>query len=230
MNPQQNIRWHGLAWLLFGGFCVFLNRYSNLDVALSNLFFNAELHQFPFKQNQWLTLILHDGMRWLAATVWLGLVFTALRTKHNRANYIEIANLLTVSVLCAVAVSLLKAKSMHSCPWDLSIFGGSADYFRIFQDTRSLQNSGPGKCFPSGHASTAFMWIPLLYSTLPILMQHRGWVTFAILTAGTLSGGVQLLKGAHFMSHVLVSAWICWGVTLAWHSSRLFLKAEKLKV
>lgn len=230
MNPKHNILWHSLAWLLFGALCIFLNRYTNLDVTLSSLFFNAEIHQFPLKQNPWLTLILHTGMRWLAAAVWLGLLFSALRATLNRAHRLEIANLLIVSMLCAVAVSLLKAKSMHSCPWDLSIFGGSADYFRIFQNTNGIQNSGPGKCFPSGHASTAFMWITLLYSTLPTLRQHRVWVIFAILMTGALSGGVQMLKGAHFLSHVLTTAWVCWGVTLAWHVSVLFLKARKLRV
>ncbi|WP_413761046.1 phosphatase PAP2 family protein, partial [Vibrio vulnificus] len=86
---------------------------------------------------------------------------------------------------------------MHSCPWDLKLYGGTADYFRLFQNTRVVANPGPGKCFPSGHASTAFMWIVLLYSPMPWLRQHRSTMTIAVLLMGGLAGGVQIAKGAH---------------------------------
>ena len=31
---------------------------------------------------------------------------------------------------------------------------------------------------------------------------------------GTLFGGVQVARGAHFVSHVLWSAWMAWGINV----------------
>ncbi|MFP5483184.1 MAG: phosphatase PAP2 family protein [Gammaproteobacteria bacterium] len=109
---------------------------------------------------------------------------------------------------------MLKALSSHSCPWDLNLYGGAADYFRLFQNTHAVANPGPGKCFPSGHASTAFMWIVLLYSPMPWLKRHQTTVAIVVLFMGGLASGVQIAKGAHFTSHVLATAWLCWGVSL----------------
>ncbi|MBU0784189.1 MAG: phosphatase PAP2 family protein [Gammaproteobacteria bacterium] len=83
-----------------------------------------------------------------------------------------------------------------------------------YEDTRNSANTGPGKCFPSGHASTVFMWIVLLYSPLPWLTNRRSRMCILLFSAGLLAGGVQVIKGAHFLSHILATAWNCWGVTL----------------
>lgn len=211
-NPTRIHHW--AAWALLGLFIVFLNRYTGWDQAISNVFFDPQAANFPLKQNQWLGLLLHDGLRWLAAGIWLGFGFLLclkpFRLKYGGA----IVFILLVSLLTALVVSILKAQSVHSCPWDLKLYGGIADYFRLFQNTRVVANPGPGKCFPSGHASTAFMWIVLLYSPMPWLRQHRSTMTIAVLLMGGLAGGVQIAKGAHFVSHVLATTWLCWGVTL----------------
>lgn len=219
MSQRSRYLQNFVAWLLLGLVCFALNRYTNSDVALSNLFYDAETTRFPLKDNHSLTLLFHDGLRWLTVLIWLGLLIAAILPKCDATARREILKILAISLLAAVIVSMLKSSSVHSCPWDLSMYGGTADYLRLFERTFDTQNTGPGRCFPSGHASTAFMWIVLLYSPLPWLRKQRKSVAVLLLLSGTLAGAVQITKGAHFLSHVLATAWICWAIPLIYYGS-----------
>jgi hypothetical protein len=79
--------------------------------------------------------------------------------------------------------------------------------------TRS--DGGPGHCFPSGHAVAAFAFLPLYFqwrSERPrVAVALLAWV----LGLGLLFGWAQLARGAHFPSHTLWSAWLCWVIGAA---------------
>lgn len=213
MQKNNIVASHWLGWLLSGLLIVWINRYTNWDTGLSQIFFDDHSNSFPLKQNELIGLIFHEGIRWVAAMIWIGLVIATIFQKSKQTRF-EIVHILIVSLLSAVVVSLLKASSAHSCPWDLAEYGGMANYNRLFEHGVNTTNLGPGKCFPSGHASTAFMWIVLLYSPLAWLTSHRKLIGALLFAMGLLASGVQIMKGAHFLSHVLATAWICWGVAL----------------
>lgn len=63
---------HWAAWALLGFLVVLLNRYTEWDQAISSMFFDRATNVFPLKQNHLLNLLFHEGLRWLAATMWLG--------------------------------------------------------------------------------------------------------------------------------------------------------------
>jgi membrane-associated PAP2 superfamily phosphatase len=44
--------------------------------------------------------------------------------------------------------------------------------------------------------------------------ERSGLVLFAVILAGVVFGFAQQLRGAHFISHDLTTALICWSVTL----------------
>ena len=74
----------------------------------------------------------------------------------------------------------------------------------------------PGHCFPSGHASGRLLPVRLLFRR-PALGNRR----FACaglgraLATGMAFGMVRVAQGAHFLSHNLWSALVCWLVILA---------------
>lgn len=121
---------------------------------------------------------------------------------------------LVLSILAAIAVStLVKRISSSSCPWDLAEFGGVARYVSHWR--WGVQDGGPGHCFPAGHASAAFGFVAgwfVLRRAAPSLA--TGWL-LASLAAGLVLGLAQQLRGAHYLSHTLWTAWICWTVGLA---------------
>jgi membrane-associated PAP2 superfamily phosphatase len=171
---------------------------------------------FPLRDHWLLSQVLHEGGRRLSWLVALALclgVWWPLgplrRLPAGRRLQLAVATL-----AAAAAVSLLKGVSTASCPWDLHAFGGFARYASHWQ----LQpDGGSGHCFPAGHASSGFAFMAGYFAfeaREPVLA--RWWLAAAV-AVGLLFGIAQQLRGAHFMSHTLWSAWICWVVAWAIH-------------
>ncbi len=163
-------------------------------------------------RDHWLTSrVLHDGMRWVTWLLALALLVSirwpfgaVLRALTQRERVLW---LLTTFAAAAV-VPLIKRGSLTSCPWDLAEFGGAAQYISHWR--WGVADGGGGHCFPSGHATTAFAWFSgsfALRRSFPALA--RKW-TWGVLAVGLLLGGVQLLRGAHYVSHTLWAAGLCW--------------------
>ena len=121
---------------------------------------------------------------------------------------------LVASVLGAIALStLVKRLSDTSCPWDLAEFGGVARY--VSHWAWGVRDGGPGHCFPAGHASAALGFVAgwfVLRRAAPGMATV--WLLVA-LVAGMVLGLAQQARGAHYMSHTLWTAWICWSLGLA---------------
>jgi membrane-associated PAP2 superfamily phosphatase len=115
------------------------------------------------------------------------------------------------SLLAALlSVTLIKAFSHTSCPWDLQTFGGTAPYVSHWNVW--LDDGGGGHCFPAGHASTGFAFIAVYFGLRQAgVLGARKYLLMAVL-AGFVLGLSQQMRGAHFMSHTLWTAWLCWTV------------------
>jgi membrane-associated PAP2 superfamily phosphatase len=161
-----------------------------------------------------LSTVLHDDARraawiptlWLVAGVWKP---TGVLRRLSSTQRVQWAG---SALLALASISLLKHVSRTSCPWDLAEFGGHASW--ISHWAWRLRDGGPGRCFPAGHASAAFAFVSgyfVLRGVSP--RQARAWLIGA-LAAGFVLGAAQQLRGAHFMSHTLWTAWLCW--TIAW--------------
>ena len=164
----------------------------------------------------------HEAARRLAWLLALALCLSVWWPAGPLARITQAERLrLAVSVLLsALAVSLLKLGSQTSCPWDLVQFGGLAQYMSHW----SLRpDGGAGHCFPAGHASSGFAFAGGYFafrSTDAVLA--RRWLAGA-LVAGAALGIAQQWRGAHFMSHTLWTAVVCWSstwlVSAAWPRS-----------
>ncbi|WP_409661964.1 phosphatase PAP2 family protein [Caldimonas sp.] len=157
--------------------------------------------------------ILHDGGRWLSAVtlgawaLWAAGIGEASdgprRGERWRAWGLTVALLLLVPAV--------KRLSLASCPWDLALFGGTARYLSHWVLWwPGAGDGGPGHCFPAGHATSAFAFLPGVW----LWWQHdrrkaMAWGA-AVLAAGVLVSLAQTVRGAHFVSHNLWTAWICW--------------------
>ena len=120
---------------------------------------------------------------------------------------------LMTTLVCLGVISLMKRVSLTSCPWDLAEFGGVAHY--VSHWVLGMRDGGGGHCFPSGHASAAFAYLSggwALARAYP--RAARAWV-LACVGLGVVYGLGQMLRGAHYPSHSMWTAWICWAVTLA---------------
>ena len=204
-------------WWLAGALALIflLARYTPLDHALTGIFYDPGTRQFPLRDHAFWAVIMHTGLKYLSVAAWFALlVYWATLRGHQSRQPLRraIGFTLLVAPLAALAVSSLRALSAHSCPWALSIYGGTADYFRFFK--AMPLNPGSGRCAPSGHAAAGFVW---LTGYIALRGVDRTATRFALafgLLLGVLTGLTQIVRGAHFLSHVLLTAWICF--TVGW--------------
>lgn len=184
---------------------------SGLDLTLAHWYGSAQ--GFPLHEDWFLSKVLHTKAQqagWvcvIALAVAIRWPFGVLR-QINRSERIA----LLAGILAALLVIItLKGINHTSCPWDLTEFGGRANY--VSHWALRLRDGGPGQCFPGGHASTGFALIAG-YFALQHTAPHaaRVWLTVALVLGFGL-GWVQQMRGAHFMSHNLWTGWLCWTLT-----------------
>ena len=205
------------GWGLVGALALIflLARYTPLDHALTGLFYDPAARGFPLRDQAFWAVIMHAGLKYLSAAAWFALLvywITLRRQSSRRPLRQAVGFTLMVAPLAALAVSSLRALSAHSCPWELSLFGATADYFRFFDAVPP--NPGSGRCAPSGHAASGFVWFTAWIALRGVdRVKARFALAFA-LSLGLLAGLTQLVRGAHFFSHVLLTAWVCFAV--AW--------------
>lgn len=184
---------------------------SGLDFALSQLF--AGEGGFRLRDDWLASRVLHDGGRWLAALVLFVLAIDTWRPLLAGPSRRTRAAWLAVTVLLMTAVPALKRVSDTSCPWDVAGLGGRVPYVPHWLS--GVVDGGPGHCFPSGHAVAAFAFLGLYFLWRCHRPRLAGGLLLGVLGAGTLYGAAQLVRGAHFLSHTLWSAWLCGAGALA---------------
>lgn len=178
-----------------------------LDLPVARLF--ASTQGFALRDNWWTSTLLHEGGR-LAAWVTLAAVMLALwrAPAPQQPSRAQRGAWMAVMLLCILAVPAIKRFSPTSCPWDLAEFGGVAAYVSHWR--LGLADGGPGRCFPSGHAVAAFGFFGMYFLWRDhSALRGRAWLA-AVLVAGAVFGLAQLARGAHYPSHTLWSAWLCW--------------------
>jgi membrane-associated PAP2 superfamily phosphatase len=185
---------------------------SGLDLALVRAWGSAD--GFGWRDHWFTARVLHDGGRWLAGAVLAGLALNVWRPLFgNTLPRAERWRWLLVTLATLLLVPLLKSASLTSCPYELAEFGGPAAYVSHWRF--GVGDGGPGRCFPSGHATSA---VAFFYGWFALRERHRaaarGWLA-AVCVLGALYGWAQMARGAHYPSHTLWSAWLCWTLALA---------------
>ncbi|MBU1360020.1 MAG: phosphatase PAP2 family protein [Gammaproteobacteria bacterium] len=192
-----------------GALCLLLGwDATGYDLALAKL--SATPYGFPLRDNGFLVHVLHEDARTLSWVI-LAAIVAGIRWPWGLLRRLALRERvqLAVTILASViAVSLIKTSSHTSCPWDLQVFGGVARY--VSHWSWGVQDGGPGGCFPAGHASAAFAYLGGYFVLRRVSPgAARGWLV-GVLCVGLVLGVAQQLRGAHYLSHTLWTAWICW--------------------
>ncbi|HEY5633580.1 MAG TPA: sulfatase-like hydrolase/transferase [Burkholderiaceae bacterium] len=103
--------------------------------------------------------VLHAGGRALAALALVVLAADLFRSSAGAPARAQRAYWFAVIALALLPA--LKRLSLSSCPWDLAEFGGTAAY--VPHGLPGTGDGGPGHCFPSGHAVSAFAFFGLYF-------------------------------------------------------------------
>lgn len=184
-------------------------------------FFDTTTNEWIARHDWWANELLHTGGRnlmrlvgVLALLAWVG-SYRSMRLATHRA---DLGYFAACMVLVPLTIGILKQISNVDCPWDLQGFGGSMPLIHWFEPRPAeLPHAA---CFPGAHSSSAFALFGLFFvwrSAKP------AWATIALLGTLALGGAfsiAQQSRGAHFVSHDVVSALLAWLMCLGLYRFR----------
>ncbi|AOA59067.1 phosphatase PAP2 family protein [Acinetobacter larvae] len=162
---------------------------------------------FPYQQNWYLRDIQHDLFKKILIgcySVFLILWLISFRSPRFAAQRWHYAYMFFGAALSTAVIGLLKAFSVHDCPWNM-LQSSPQGWVWHLQGIK-------GQCFPGGHASTGFAMMTgyFVYRLQqPKRAQFFLWLGLAL---GFMLGWGQMMRGAHFLSHNLWSAWIIYAL------------------
>lgn len=192
---------------------------TDLDIRLADAAFDKVTHSFPM-QHAWLAerfnhVILKAVLSALGACAVVLALWDALRPQRgwSPSRRIGMRVVAMSAVLVPSAISVLKHFSTSHCPWDLQRYGGTEPYIRLLEWVPA--GISAGHCMPGGHASSALWMISIAAFWWPHDRSRSVLVGLAMLVFGLLVGWLQQLRGAHFLTHTLWSAWIAIAIVFA---------------
>jgi membrane-associated PAP2 superfamily phosphatase len=197
------------------------SEYAGLDFWLSRHFYDLKLGVWPYRSHWLMEDVLHRGGRNLVVAMAIGLSllfigsFFRPRLKPYRKDF---AFVLVAGLSGPAIVGTFKALTHIYSPWDLLLLGGSQPYIRIFDHVPA--NSPVGHAFPAAHASGGFAWFSVFFALRRRAVPGYRLSLILPLVLGFIFGVAQQVRGAHFLSHDLVSLGTCWLCAALWF--RLF--------
>lgn len=182
--------------------------FSGLDLPLARLFGSAD--GFPWRGRRWFVIAFHEIPRNVSSVLVVALAIGIFKPwsflkRLSRRERVQ----LVLSILGGMLlITLLKKTNHTSCPWDVKEFGGRALY--VSHWAWGVLDQGPGHCFPAGHASSAFGFLSGWFVIRKLGPQIATRWLLAALVLGLVLGFAQQMRGAHYLSHTLWTAWVCW--------------------
>lgn len=201
------------AWLLFL-FAMLIFSILNIDFTITDFIYRLQGNTWAWKDTLITQEVLHKGGKWLSLTMGLAILFLLVlstATPQLKDYRTPLLYLFSATLLSTLLVATIKQLVSMECPWDLSRYGGEQDFIGLL-DIRP-PSMPASACFPAGHASAGYTWIALYFFFAAIRPQWRFKGLALGLGLGLTFGLTQQLRGAHFLSHDLWSAMICWTVS-----------------
>lgn len=213
---------HYLALALLIFTLAVMAEYSGFDLWLARQFYDAQQQTWPYRNGYLTKTILHDyaqhAIRLIAMLV-IALVAASWKIETLRRYRRELVYLLLVLASGPLLVGLLKSVTHIQIPWRLAEFSGSMPYIRLFDPV--APGIPVGHAFPGGHSSGGFALFGLYFLCERVAPRYRYLGLMTPLTIGSLFAVNQEIRGAHFLSHDLVSMAICWAMAVFW--ARIYL-------
>lgn len=195
---------------------------TGLDLWVQDHFYDFTTHAWLVDHDESIArMLFYTGPKaliWILATALLGLACApaALRARlpfkkvEKRDLWIAICTL----AIAPLVVASSKATTNVFTPHEVRRYGGFAPYVKVIDSYPDNDRPAKrGRGFPAGHASGGFA----LMAAAGLAHSRRGrWIGAGIgLMAGSAMGIYQICKGAHYLSHTIVTALICWIVFLS---------------
>ena len=159
--------------------------------------------------------MLHDGVRQVAALGAVGLLLCLAGSFLHpgaRAWRRPLLYLVLAIALSTASMPFFKSATKVYCPQQLEEFGGVQPYVPLLAPVAAPHDTG--RCWPGGHAATAFSLFALYFVLRDRRPRQARWVLRAVLAGGAVLSAAQIMRGEHFFSHNLWTMLIDWTICL----------------
>lgn len=197
------------------------------DFKFSQFLFGLEGGAWNLKDNFVTETLIHVYGKYLALFFYFSIIVILIFSyAKNRLTYYQrgLVYLLSSTLVATLLISFLKSVTQIDCPWSIADLGGDQAYMH-WVNLLFRPHDG-GRCFPSGHASAAYAFFSLYFFSYRFFPKKAISILIAVFFVGLIFGIAQQLRGAHFISHDLTTAFLCWNVNLLFYY--LFLEEKKL--
>jgi membrane-associated PAP2 superfamily phosphatase len=219
--------WHLLLPLALFLLAVTVCELSGMDLYLADRLFDFSTGIWPARNAWWAEWLIHKRGRDLIALIaggslllWLGSFWWG---RLHRYRWMALYLALSIGLSTGAVTAGKKLTGRH-CPWDLDRYGGTVPHTTLFEGPPP--GCKAGNCFPAGHASGGFS----IMSGYFVYRDRRRNIARSWLIAGLLLGGIfgygQMARGAHFLSHNIWTAIVCWLSALVLYLAMRRLLAE----
>jgi len=210
-SRSRFLLWHLCPALLAAATLLVLDA-TSVDSAVSGWFFDSARRIFPLRYDVAFEVVTHQWAKYVVVLTacaviasWLmSFALPPLRPLRRVLLFLGLA-----LTLAPATVTLLKSMNARNCPYDLAEYGGHAPRLRLLEP--APPGTTAGHCFPGGHASAGYCLFAFYFAGRALgsrrLMRAGFWGGLA---AGSLLGLARIAQGAHFLSHNLWSAVVCW--------------------
>lgn len=208
-----------LAWILLAATLVVFEC-TGLDVWFQDFFYSFDRHawlvpkksRFPrivFYHAPKVLLIAFGG--WLLLSLIIPRSSRWLHFLSQRPPRYLLYLIVCLGLFPALIGAIKKVSGLH-CPSELARYGGDHEYRKLFS-ARPTNPRELGHCFPGGHASGGFALLALSF----VAQTNRTKIASLILGLGVgwAMGLYQMLNGAHFLSHTVITMLLAWIFTLS---------------
>lgn len=212
-----------------------IGQYTDLDLMLADLYFDPAQQRFPWNTLWFANTFMHEWVKNIivaSGVVIVGITAADAVLRFRRISPLLRTRLQVLSIAALsepLIISSLKHLSSLHCPWGIDRYGGTAPYLRLLDSIPAGWQAG--HCFPAGHAS-AGMWLGALAVFWLPSSPRKALLAYVCGTGiGIFMGWVQQMRGQHFLSHTLWTAWIASALLLmllAAFAPRLFASADAI--
>ncbi len=215
------------ALFLIISFCILFFAFpvgGNIDLMLIQPWVDATGH-FPHRSDWLLTKINHGLVKNIIIGIYVVIFISwcaSFKVEKLKSKCFSLGYMFWISMIAAAIIGILKAQSPHACPWNMTQPTATGFVWDF--------SAKKGHCFPGGHAATGFMLVTgyFVYRLRNIKLAYVFLISGIVL--GFVMGWGQMMRGAHFFSHNIWTAWIIWCANVVIYALILKKFPEKLTI
>jgi len=183
--------------------------YSDFDIFLQNKFYNSQEREWAIDAKEPIKRFIFYILPKILLGIFIATILVSMilsfRGKILGNNKYSLIYIFTSLILVLLIAGNIKKFTNIKCPNQLNIYNGNYEYTKLFEDR--LEDGKIGKCFPAGHAVTGYSLFVLFFTIAN--KTKRSIIFFLVFIVGSVLGLYQMLKGAHFLSHTIISSITC---------------------